>query len=282
MYIIRIVIYLLLFSFAITSAFSKDKKPKAEDLVKIELFTDHSRVIPGSTFLLGVKFTIEKDWHTYWINPGDAGLPTQVELELPNGWIAADLIFPVPNKIKFGEFANYGYEKEVLHVLPITVAPNADTGNVKINALVKFLVCKEECLTGSKKLSFAINISHQHEINTGLMPHFGQFPSMLPLKEHSVNARASITGDILKLELSGQELKSNKNLTFFPLDEGFMVNGAEQKMEKAENSTIFVLELDHYREGNPDRLKGLIVSDRGILDGLPNKAIYIDITFENK
>ncbi len=283
MKIIRLVILVFVFAATLPNLLlSKDPKPKAEDLVKIELFTDHVKALPGSTFLLSVKFLIQKDWHTYWVNPGDAGLPTVVELDLPKGWHSADMIFPIPQKIKFDEFANYGYEKEVLHLIPITVAANADTGNVKIDVLVKFLVCKEECLTGSKKLNFSINVSHMHELNIAMLPIFGEFSSELPLKEHPLIAKASIVEDKLTLDLSGMELIYFKNLTFFPIEEGYMINGAEQKLTQAGSSTTFRLELDQYREANPDRIKGLIVSDTAIFAGKPNKAIYIDIPTINK
>ncbi|MBS4000590.1 MAG: hypothetical protein KGZ71_08920 [Desulfobulbaceae bacterium] len=283
MKIIRLAI--LVFVFAATLPIlllSKDPKPKAEDLVKIELFTDHLKALPGSTFLLAIKFTIQKDWHTYWVNPGDAGLPTVVELDLPKGWHSSDILFPIPQKIKFDEFANYGYEKEVLHMIPITIAPNSDTVNIKINALVKFLVCKEECLTGSKKLNFSINVTHMHELNIAMLPQFAEFSSSLPLKNHSANSIASVREDILTLELSGQELIYFKNLTFFPINEGYLINGAEQKLKNNGNLITFELELDKYREKNPERLTGLIVSDTAIIAGKPNKAIFIDIPLINK
>ncbi|PKL86137.1 MAG: hypothetical protein CVV22_04405 [Ignavibacteriae bacterium HGW-Ignavibacteriae-1] len=283
MKIIRLAILVFVFAATLPNLLlSNDPKPKAEDLVKIELFTDHVKALPGSTFLLAIKFTIQKDWHTYWVNPGDAGLPTVVELDLPEGWHSTEIIFPIPQKIKFDEFANYGYEKEVMHMMAVTIAPNAEIGNVKIDALIKFLVCKEECLTGSKKQSFSINVSHMHEFNIDNLPIFGQFTSELPLREHPINAEASIIGDRLTLDLSGMELNYSKNLTFFPIEEGYMVNGAEQKLTKAGASTTFGLVLDQYREANPERIKGLIVSDTAIIADKANRAIYIDIPTINK
>src|ERR1043165_6654702 len=32
-------------------------------------------VQPGKAFTLGIRLKIEPGWHTYWKNPGDAGLP---------------------------------------------------------------------------------------------------------------------------------------------------------------------------------------------------------------
>ena len=35
-------------------------------------------VSPGKTVWLGLQITHQPDWHTYWKNPGDSGLPTTV------------------------------------------------------------------------------------------------------------------------------------------------------------------------------------------------------------
>jgi hypothetical protein len=39
---------------------------------------------PG--FWLGLKLAHEPDWHTYWKNAGDSGLPTELQWQLPSGW----------------------------------------------------------------------------------------------------------------------------------------------------------------------------------------------------
>ena len=44
--------------------------------VKLELVSDTGSVSPGSTFKVSVKATIDKDWHIYWLGPGENGLPT--------------------------------------------------------------------------------------------------------------------------------------------------------------------------------------------------------------
>ena len=37
----------------------------------------------NSRFYLGVQLTHKPGWHTYWINPGDSGLPTTLNWTLP-------------------------------------------------------------------------------------------------------------------------------------------------------------------------------------------------------
>ena len=39
------------------------------------LVSDRAAVRPGDTLSVAVRLTLDAGWHTYWINPGDAGLP---------------------------------------------------------------------------------------------------------------------------------------------------------------------------------------------------------------
>ena len=38
-----------------------------------------------------IKFKLEKDWHTYWKNPGDAGEGASIEWDLPQGLSASEI-----------------------------------------------------------------------------------------------------------------------------------------------------------------------------------------------
>ena len=55
------------------------------DHVKVSLISEQSGVVPGTTSWIGLRLTHEPHWHTYWINPGDSGLPTKLTWHLPEG-----------------------------------------------------------------------------------------------------------------------------------------------------------------------------------------------------
>ena len=55
------------------------------DQVKAQLITSVDAVHPGDEILVGVQERIIPHWHTYWINPGDSGLPTTIDYVLPKG-----------------------------------------------------------------------------------------------------------------------------------------------------------------------------------------------------
>src|SRR5689334_20833376 len=79
-------------------------------LVTPELLSEVSTIIPGKPFTAGLYLKIAPGWHTYWINPGDSGLPVKIEWKLPEGWKAGALQWPVPTKhLEPGDMVTYGY-----------------------------------------------------------------------------------------------------------------------------------------------------------------------------
>ena len=78
-------------------------------------------VEPGKTLWVGLQLTHQPDWHTYWKNSGDSGLPTQLTWTLPPGVEAGEIAWPVPKKYPIGHLANYGYSGTVL--LPVPLGP---------------------------------------------------------------------------------------------------------------------------------------------------------------
>ena len=54
-------------------AFSQST-PVRDKNVEARLVASVSTIQPGVPFTLGLQFTIDRTWHTYWANPGDTGI----------------------------------------------------------------------------------------------------------------------------------------------------------------------------------------------------------------
>ena len=99
---------------------------------------------------VGLQITHAPEWHTYWKNAGDSGMPTELQWTLPPGVMAGDIAWPLPKKIPIGHLANYGYEGTVLLPVPLIITPEykpgvlADALDVKLKAT--WLVCRKECI----------------------------------------------------------------------------------------------------------------------------------------
>src|SRR5688572_31390115 len=47
--------------------------------VKVSLIPEVRTVAPGTPFSVAVHLKMDPRWHTYWINPGDSGAPTEIK-----------------------------------------------------------------------------------------------------------------------------------------------------------------------------------------------------------
>lgn len=106
-------------------------------------------VAPGQPLWLGLSIAHQPEWHTYWKNPGDSGLPTQLDWQLPAGLEAGAIEWPLPEIIRVGPLANYGYEGRLLLPVPIQVAPDfqaPEGGLLTIRLHASWLVCRVECI----------------------------------------------------------------------------------------------------------------------------------------
>ena len=93
--------------------------------VKPVLAAQTQGAAPGSTLYVALIQTIDKGWHTYWRNPGDAGEPTKITWTLPAGWRAGDIVWPAPKRLPVGPLMNYGYEDQAILASPIEVPADA-------------------------------------------------------------------------------------------------------------------------------------------------------------
>ncbi len=114
--------------------------------VHVRLISDRDAVRPGSHFTVAVEQDIAAGWHTYWLNPGEAGQPTEVKWSLPPGWKAGAIQWPYPIRVPVGPLMDYGYEGKVWLLVDLTVPPDAPAGALTLRALVQYLVCREVCI----------------------------------------------------------------------------------------------------------------------------------------
>lgn len=112
----------------------------------------------GKPVELGIRLRMDEGWHTYWINPGEGGMPLSAEWDLPEGWVAGPLLHPVPNRFMTGELAGYGYEGEV--VIPVFLTPPAGAdGSADIKVSLSWLTCDDSaCVPGDAELG--IELAH--------------------------------------------------------------------------------------------------------------------------
>jgi len=132
----------------------------AQEHVSVELISEHTSLAPGQSQQLGLLLRHEAHWHTYWINPGDSGLPTTLTWTLPPGLKAQDIAWPLPKRFDVGGLYNFGYDGEAVLPVALSVPADAAVGSTAHIAVVaKWLVCREECIPGTASLTLDLPIT---------------------------------------------------------------------------------------------------------------------------
>jgi thiol:disulfide interchange protein len=157
-------------------------------------------VAPGKPLWVGLQLAHQPDWHTYWKNSGDSGLPTQLEWQLPQGITAGDIAWPTPKKIPIGTLANYGYEGAVLLPVPLSIAPGFDAAQLDIQLKASWLVCRKECIPQEGEFALSIPANSSTALSTGVFQAtFEATPKSLPAGA----SRIEVSGQTLKVQLAG-------------------------------------------------------------------------------
>jgi thiol:disulfide interchange protein DsbD len=145
-----------------------------------KLILSADTVKPGDTIWAGVDLKMDPAWHTYWKNPGAAGLATKIEWQLPPGVTAGEIQWPLPEKFPPVEVTTYGYEKEVMLLVPLTLASNLSASPLYLKANVSWLECKDVCVPASQNVEAKMNVGSETKTSADAAT-IGSWKSKVPM-----------------------------------------------------------------------------------------------------
>src|SRR5690606_26171873 len=114
------------------AATARGTGPVRVEAVEVELVAKQTAVVPGQVLELGLRLQHDPHWHTYWRNPGDSGLATELDLVLPAGFEAGGIQWPAPQRLFIPPLANYGYEGEIVLPVPVEVPAAIEGASVRV------------------------------------------------------------------------------------------------------------------------------------------------------
>lgn len=172
-------------------------------------------VEPGKPVWVGLQLTHQPEWHTYWKNSGDSGLPTQLDWQLPAGIDAGEIAWPTPKKIPIGTLANYGYEKTVLLPVPLTVAPGFAGSQLEVKLKAAWLVCRKECIPQEGDFALSIPVRSSTAASSQMFKDtFAATPKALPAGASQVEVGG---GKAIRISLAGLPAAlQGKTLALYP------------------------------------------------------------------
>jgi thiol:disulfide interchange protein DsbD len=263
----RLLIFLLL-AFAAGPAFGQTVVQTEN--VRAELLADVTVVRPGQPFWVALRQTIRPKWHTYWKNPGESGLPTEIRWTLPAGVTAEPIVWPTPHLFDIGGVINYGFQDEAMLLVRITPAAGLAGEALKLAAEANWLVCEDVCIPEDGKFELSLPIGQ------AATPAPPATQAMFDKARHSVPvespwpARYGIakSGDpTLIVEAKGLKPDTVRDVYFFPADWGPIASMAKQTASIGADGIRIPLKRGDAKGALPDRLAGTLVLTERTADG---------------
>ena len=273
------VIYFLYLSLYLTESTVFSGFFQESDHVKANLIAEVQSIQPGQSFSVGVLLELEKDWHTYWQNPGDSGLPIDIKWKLPSGFIPGDVQWPYPDRFGTESVMNFGYFEEVLLITEIQASPSVNPGEtVSIEADIEWLVCKEECLPGSAGLTLSLPVQNKEpSFDPVWAKKFMDTRMKLPIRSTDWSVRATVKKNHAFLSITFPPSFKNemKDIYFFPEQSELFDYSAPQLFEKTEDGYIIQVRISVRARNFPYNLKGVLVSDKSWIHESDYRALRI-------
>lgn len=259
---------------------SAQAKPVQAGHVEAELISEISSIAPGEPFWVALRLRMDDDWHINWSNPGDFGLAPTIVWQLPEGFTAGEIHWPVPHRLIFSPFIGYGYEGE--KILPVKIIPPKSVlpgTEVRIEAAADWVVCGEVCIPGGAKLSLELNVIESSPLPDKNWAHFfDSFRKAAPQVDSSYIVSSKLTEKALFISVAGNSSDNMQidSLIFFPEFNGLINNAASQQFSKDEFGYVLEIERDPLGVSPPERLKGILV----LRKNSDSKTIRTNIKFD--
>lgn len=243
-----------------TSAFAA---PVVKDHVEAELVAEHQTFRPGDfDNWIALRLRPEPGWHVYWRNPGDSGIATSLQWQLPPGVAAGDMQWPFPHRHSLGPLTNYGYGEETLHLVPLRIesAP-ADGSPLRLSAVAKWLVCADICIPGEAQLDLSLPVdSASPKLDKIWETRFQKAREELPRAAPDWDSRFATEHQDLSLSIEGAQFPAEAELEFYPIANDLVAHAAPQRLAvDAQNGLRLSQRLSNYFVVAPESVEGVLV-----------------------
>ena len=251
--LLLLLVALLIAPFGVAAS---ESAPVISPRATVTLYADRSAIAPGQPFRLMLHQRLAPGWHTYWTNPGDAGAPTELTLELPEGWSAGGLQFPAPTRIPFGPLMNFGYTGEAAFLVTVTPPATLRPGEfVALSGDATWLVCEQVCIPEEGRFTLGLDVA-----GTATPAHGARFmaaEAALP-RAAPFAARFGFEAGRGALVVQSESFTPGalREAQFFPLASGVIENFPQQGMTLRDGA--LTLALARGTADLPPRLEGVL------------------------
>jgi thiol:disulfide interchange protein len=251
-------------------AHAKESTELSTDHLRSQLVAAQQAAVPGQVLQLGLRLQHDPGWHTYWKNPGDSGLPTRLEFELPAGLGAGPIEWPLPERQPAAGLVNFGYSHTEL--LPVSIEVPADyvapTLSVRLRA--SWLICETECIPGSGEYALELPVTAGSAEPSRWQPLFERAAARRAKALPDADARYRFEADTFVLELPLQGALSAafaegvEGWTLIPATAQIVANADPPRLSVEDAALHIAVARSEFFAGAPEQIELLLTNgERG-------------------
>jgi thiol:disulfide interchange protein DsbD len=278
----RRLLALLVLLFAAAPAFAQSVVKT--DNVRAELLSEAATVKAGEPFWVALRETIRPHWHTYWKNPGDSGLPTDIHWSLPPGVTAGPIVWPVPALIDVSGIINYGYQDDVLLLVRITPPADYKEARLPLAAAADWLVCDDVCIPEEGKFALDLPVGPAAvPANADTLALFDAARRSVPVASpwparFGVDKAGNPTLDV---QAKGLKPDTIGDVYFFPAEWGPVAHMAKQSARVTADGIRLPLKKGDAKAATPPpQIQGTLVLTEKTADGAHRQAFDVTAKYD--
>ncbi len=241
-----------------------------ENSVTVEIVPLTDGIYPGQAFDVAVVFSMHDGWHTYWENPGDAGMATEFLWTYPDDFTMHGFRQSVPKRHVDAGITTFIHENEAIYFFQFLPPDSVLERNV-FRLEVNWLECKDICLPGSDALQFELPGKE------GVLASRKKWLDLIrraekhfPIENQDVLAETRVRGDALELRFIRwpEDPFKMTAVDFFPSDEMSYDLSLPVEMITRSRKHIVKIPLLDQRQEDPKYLKGVLIRTLSSPDGV--------------
>lgn len=216
------------------------------------LITESSTASADAPLHVALRLQLKPGWHTYWLNPGDAGDPVTLNVAASGALqgTAQTITWPTPERLRDASLMSYAYTGDV--VLPVTLAlhpgsPDAH-GQTTLHAQANWLVCEQACIPEEGNFTLTLPVGAPQP--SAEAPLFAQAAQHTPVP--SPYPVTISPGGVLHVQAPELTSQSVADAWFMPQERGQIAEAAPQALAFDSSGLSLRLNTTHdFTSGKP-------------------------------
>ncbi|RMH62452.1 MAG: DUF255 domain-containing protein [Calditrichaeota bacterium] len=268
------------FALLLGSGWGQAQSTARSEHVEATLIPEVTSIAPGQTFTVALRMRMDKGWHTYWLNGGDSGLPTEIQWTLPQGFTAADIQWPWPEWIETPPLVTLGYHGEIYLLVDISAPTDLKPGTkVTLKARADWLECEDVCIPGGVDVAVSLPVTAQPTpADPEYVEAFAAARHRLPLKDAGWAFAAKREGSRLILQARAPEWYKDDPtpVRFFPLEGGWVDLTRPVQSQYQDGTLTLDMALTETAPETITQIKGVLVSEKGWRGPQSEQGLYVE------